>query len=498
MTASPAPDRAAIIDVGSNSVRLVIYEVHGAAALPTFNEKTMAGLGRGLSDTGAMSDAAMDDALAVLRRFKAILQALDVTNIEAVATAAVRQASNGPAFARRAAMVLGQDLRVLSGADEGQLSALGVASGVFDPKGLVGDLGGSSLEFYPVRAGDDATGETHFVGPLALGADRDFDEADVRSRVRKQLKSSDLLKADHKRFYAVGGAWRALAKLQMDIDRYPLRVLQGYTMRAKDVRRAVKAALSSASDPTMRARVDNLMKRRAGTLPYAAVVLDELLDRGDFSEVVVSSYGLREGVLRDLVGNQDGDPLLDGAAAFTRLSSDQTAFGVSLYDFVAPALAPKPDLFGSFDADDRIDRAACLLADSGGRFHPDHRASMAFDQALRAPYAGLNHQERVFIAAAVGWRYSRGFSLRDKYVGLMSDEQIDRARRLGTCMRLGAVFSGRSAPILNEARLERGAGVLTLVVLARSQAMVSQTVERRLAQTATALGVDSEIVTAKT
>ncbi len=478
------PARAAIVDIGSNSIRLVIYAVHGAAALPYFNEKVMAGLGRGLAETDELSEESVSAALAALRRFKAIVQGLGVNAVEVVATEAVRRASNGSAFALRAAMVLGQDLRILSGEDEGRLAAMGVLAGANNPSGLIGDLGGSSLELHPIGIDDAPAGETHLLGPLALSSNGAFSESKVRKAVAQSLSDSAQASFGYNRFYAVGGAWRALAKLHMDLQSYPLRVLNGYTLRAKDVRKTIKAVLASGDTPQLRSRLEAISSRRAPMAPYAAVVLDELIARTGVEQIIVSANGLREGVLRDMLSARTSDPLLDGAVAYARLNKDQQAFSEQLYTFVSPALVPEPDLFGSLDADERIDRAACLMADSGGLFHPDHRAPMAFDSVLRAPFAAVTHTERCFIAHAVGTRYARGFHLPEPFRDLIDQTQRLRARRLGACMRLGAVFSGRSAEILKHASLERSRTSLTLHVDARSEAMVSRTVRRRLAQAA--------------
>lgn len=493
MSRSADPARAAIIDIGSNSVRLVIYAVQGASALPYFNEKVMAGLGVGLAETGALSQESVADALAALRRFRAIVQGLGVDTIQAVATEAVRRASNGAAFARRAEMVLGVSLNILSGEDEGRLAACGVVAGSHAPRGLVGDLGGSSLELHSVGMDDTPPGETHLLGPLALASADGFCEDAVRAHVAERLETTPHAGVGYECFYAVGGAWRTLAKFHMGLNEYPLRVLNGYAMRAKELRKTIRAAIASVQTPELRTQLEAISRRRAPMTPYAGVVLDELLARTDVERVVISANGLREGVLREMLSSRTSDALHDGAIAYLRLTPDQVAFAEQLYSFVSPALAPEPDLFGSLDADERIDRAACLMSDAGGLFHPDHRASMAFDGVLRAPYAALSHAERCFIAHAVGTRYARSFSLPGRFRDLIDQPQRLRARRLGACMRLGALFSGRSADVLKEAALERTASALVLNVQARSEAMVSRTVQRRLAQAADNFSLQPEI-----
>ena len=488
----PNSHRAAIIDIGSNSVRLVIFDVLGASTLPTFNEKVMAGLGTGLMKTGRLSEPGQMAALSALARYRAILRALNLRRFTAVATAAVRAAEDGPDFIRKANRVLGRPVSVLSGEDEARLSALGVEASFHNPQGVIGDLGGSSLEFMQIGKGKDR-GESLMLGPLSLG-DIAGDAKDLRKAIKSELKNSKVIAGARGRFYAVGGAWRTFAKINMVLEDYSLQVLQGYQMNQGQVARTAKLCVDSLSNTAARSQLEAMDKRRARHMPIAAIILEEVMSASKLEGVSISSAGLREGVLKDLTGAAVSDPLLDGVIAFARLDHTQIAFGQALHDFIAPAFAPEADLFGSPAADLRIEQAACMMADSAGRFHPDHRALMAYDQALRAPYAGVTHAERAMIAYAVGCRYQKDFKRPGEYLSLTSDPQAERAKQLGSAMRLGAVFSGRSGPILQRAKLSRDGDRLCLSVSKADQAMVSETVSRRLAQTANALRLQPEIL----
>lgn len=487
----PNSHRAAIIDIGSNSVRLVIFDVLGASILPTFNEKVMAGLGTGLTQTGRLSEPGQVSALSALARYRAILKALNLRHFTAVATAAVRAAEDGPDFIRKANRVLGRPVVVLSGEDEARLSALGVEASFHEPQGVIGDLGGSSLEFMKIGKGK-GKGESLMLGPLSLGNVPD-DAKELRKVIKAELKKSKVLDGARGRFYAVGGAWRTFAKINMRLENYALQVLQGYQMNQGQVARAAKLCINSLSNSAARSQLELMDKRRARHMPIAAIILEEVLSAGKFDGVSISSAGLREGVLTDLTGAAVADPLLDGVIAFVRLDHNQIAFGQALHDFIAPAFAPEADLFGSPAADIRIEKAACMMADSAGRFHPDHRALMAYDQALRAPYSGISHAERALIAYAVGCRYEKDFKRPSDYIALTSEEQAERARQLGSAMRLGAVFSGRSGPILRRAKLSREDDRLCLSVAKSDEAMISETVSRRLSQTASALRLQPDI-----
>ncbi|MEN8877209.1 MAG: Ppx/GppA family phosphatase, partial [Hyphomonas sp.] len=271
----PKSERAAIIDIGSNSVRLVIYDVLGASILPTFNEKVMAGLGQGLMQTGQLSPTGVESALKALGRYRAILKALHLRHYTAVATAAVRSAENGPEFISLASKALGRRVVVLSGEDEARLSAVGVEASFHAPLGMIGDLGGSSLEFKQI-GGKAADGESLMLGPLSL-VEGDIDLKALRRTIRAELKTSDVLAKSTGRFYAVGGAWRTVAKLNMQIEDYSLKVLQGYQMSKSQVDKAAKLCFDSVTSSTARAMLENVDKRRAKHLPVAAILLQEIL-----------------------------------------------------------------------------------------------------------------------------------------------------------------------------------------------------------------------------
>ena len=272
---------------------------------------------------------------------------------------------------------------------------------------MIGDLGGSSLEFMQIGKGK-GKGESLMLGPLSL-MEVGNDPKDLRKAIRAELKTSEVRARAKGRFFAVGGAWRTFAKINMELENYALQVLHGYQMNQGQIARTAKLCIDSLSNSTSRSMLESVDKRRAKHMPIAAIVLEELLSISKLDGVSISSAGLREGVLTDLTGAAVSDPLLDGVIAFIRLDHNQIAFGQALHEFIAPAFAPEADLFGSPAADVRIEQAACMMSDSAGRFHPDHRAQMAYDQALRAPYAGVSHAERAMIAYAVGCRYQKDF-----------------------------------------------------------------------------------------
>jgi len=270
-----------------------------------------------------------------------------------------------------------------------------------------------------------------------------------------------------------------------------LSTLHGLRIDAREISQFTRHLM--VGSPVMRARIREETGRSSSDIIHAAAVLEQVFDIGRFEQMFVSANGVREGVLAEAGLAAPGDPLIDGIAASAHLDETQYAFGDALHKFVSPALVQDGDLFGRSDKQFRVDRAACMLADSGARLHPDHRADLAYDLALRGAYTGASHAQRAFIAMAVGCRYYKSFRRPKNDRTLLPQTRADRARQLGSLMRIGAVFSGRSASILKRASLERSESQLVLNVEAASASMVSETVRKRLSQAARFMALEPEI-----
>ena len=485
------PEWQAVIDIGSNSVRLVIYDVAGRALLPHYNEKVMARLGARLSKSGELSGEGKAVAMKAIRRYHAILAGLGVESVKAVATAAVRRASDGLAFVTEIERETGIKVDIIDGAEEARLSALGVNGSIYEASGVVGDLGGSSLEFAGLSGGKIGLAETHMLGPLSLNASK-LSISELQARVRQDLLGSKVLNEAGGRFYMVGGAWRALAKLHMELTEYPLNQLHAYALDGRAIEHL--ATVTQSNNTMSRQLMEKISIKRASALPYASVLLSEIFKIGKFHDAMVSSYGVREGVVLDgLDQDMDNDPLLDGVALAVRLHGKRREFGEALFEWVTPSITAQRDLFGTLAVSRRLIGAACLLSDSGARFHPDARAQLAYRQVLSAPYSSVTHQERAFIALAVARRYSRRFRLKEKNAVLLNDRQIKLAKRLGAAMRLGAVFSGRSSALLKVCELKRSDSQISLVLPKAQKALVSSMVERRLETLASLLDLQANI-----
>jgi len=450
---SSTENGAAVIDVGSNSVRLVLYRLEGRALWTVYNEKVLAGLGRDLATTGRLSPDGISTALISLNRFRALLDAGRPGRIFAAATAAVRDAADGPAFCRRVEDETGLTLRVLTGGEEARYASLGVLAGAPASRGVVGDLGGASLELTRLTAGEPARGVTLPLGPFALGEGVRFDAGRVRAAVIKHVDpiapsfSADTLNA-------VGGAWRNLALLHMRMSDYPLGIVHQYELGRREALDAARF-IGQQSRGSLE-RIEGISRRRVEALPHAAVVLETLIERLNIQRVVMSAYGLREGLLFETLSPalRTRDPLVDGCAALGARQATAEALGAALEAWMARAFGKLAPVFG--ERDPVLIAAACRLADLGAHLHPDHRADLIFDQVLRAPIPGMNHPERAFLASAIFSRHTASTTVREPRTinRLLTVERLQRARTLGAALRLGCDLSGRNPALLAHARLD--------------------------------------------
>ena len=457
--------QAAVIDVGSNSVRLVIYRLDGRAIWTVYNEKALAGLGRDLPSTGRLSPEGVEVALTAIRRFRALLDGWRAEDVTAAATAAVREAADGPAFLKRVREEAGLTVRVLSGDEEARYAALGVLAGQPDAQGVVGDLGGSSLELIRLAAAGPEDGATLPLGPFALGAPRPLDGDRTRKLIELALAPHANRFATH-HFHAVGGAWRNLALFQMELAGYPLHVAHQYEISRADAL-SVSNLVSRQSRASLE-RMQGLSKKRIETLPYAAVVLEALIERLGIERVTISAFGVREGLLLEAMSPEvrGRDPLIEGCEALTAARGWPSELGGALEAWLSPAFEKLPAVFG--DRDPVLLAAASRLADLGARLHPDHRADLAFEQVLRAPIAGLSHPERAFLASVAFSRHTSATTPpeAEAVARVIGVERRQRARALGAAVRLGCDLSGRNPRLLEKSSLAIRGDRLTLTAAA--------------------------------
>lgn len=447
---APAPREAAVIDIGSNSVRLVLYRLEGRAAWTVFNEKVLAGLGRDLAATRRLSRPGVAAAMTALRRFAAVLEGVRPDVALTAATAAVREAEDGPEFCDQVMAETGLRIRVLSGEEEARYAALGVLAGDPLAQGVVADMGGASLELVRIGAGQVGRGVTLPLGPFALADSRGFDAGRLRQTIDKRLRPVSAA-YQTETLHAVGGAWRSLAQMHMALSDYPLRVVHQYAMPAREAREMARVVARQSK--TSLDRLPGVSRKRAETLPYAALALEGLIERLGLKTIQFSAWGVREGLLFEALGEdvEGVDPLIASCAALGERQGVSPRLGGAVHGWIAPVAHALKPAFGARDV--VLTAAACRLADLGARLHPDHRVELVFDQVLRAPAPGQNHAERAFLAAALNARYGGPPATPQPEVveRLLDEDQRGRARALGLAMRLACDLSGRAPQLLANA-----------------------------------------------
>ncbi len=431
--------RVGVIDIGSNSVRMVIFD--GAARSPAyfFNEKILCGLGAGFSETGRLNPQGKVRAMAALKRFARLAEAAEVAPLLAVATAAIRDAEDGPEFRDAVRAEAGLEIRVIDGSEEARLSAQGVLLGWPGAEGVICDIGGSSMELAELK-GEGTVGHraTSDLGPLKLMGLKGGKKA-LRSHIKAEVNvlAQDFAERSE-RLFLVGGSWRAIARIDMERRGYPLKVLHEYRMTPQGILDTIKYIGKTGIDELRAATGTSGDRMRL--VPHAAEVLKVLVRKLRPREIAVSSYGIREGLLYEQMSEtlRKRDPLIEAARHSEAQSARMPGFGRQLYTFVDPLFArARPER-------KRLIRAACLLHDVSWRAHPDYRAEVCFDNATRANLGGMTHGERVYLGLALLHRYKStrtGTGFDPDLLTLLPESQVREAEILGRAMRFGAMFA---------------------------------------------------------
>lgn len=486
-----AADKIAVIDIGSNSVRMVVYDGLKRLPLPLFNEKKLCGLARDMEKTGKLNvegRALAEDAIA---RYVRLIRAMKVEHIVVLATSAVRDAEDGQEFAAALGRKHKIQVIILSGEEEARYAGLGILSSFYKAEGVVGDLGGGSLELIPVGKGKLQAGISFPIGPLRLA------KADARSVINHYLKENTLLeKLEDKTFYAVGGGFRTLAKLFMDRKKYPVKILHDYRVPAKEWRELLDRIANTS--PSKLSHIHPEAGKRAETLSLTAQVGERILAYGKPKDVVFSVYGIREGFLYGLLSEkmQKEDPLIAACADIIRhLSPDNTDawshYGHELFNWMQPLFPKESPEFA------RLRLAACILLRLAWYEHTEYRGDIAFRWVLDAQLVAINHAERMFLALCIFHRYHSS-EHKDVYKtasGLLDRKTILKARVIGLAMRLGYNISGGGTNVLSATPISIKNEKLRLEIVSTSfSALYGDAVRKRLSKLADALRLKAAVV----
>ncbi len=485
-----------VIDIGSNSVRLVIYERLARSPTPYFNEKVLLGLGRDVAEQGALASSSLVRAEQTLKRFRALSDQMGVKTLDMIATAAIREAKNGAAFIEMAERICRVSLAVLDGAAEARLAGMGIQSGIPYADGISGDLGGGSLELIDVTRSGISAGETFRLGGLRLQHRSDMRPKNARKIALDDLQSSQLLPGLAGRtFYAIGGTWRSLAKLHMQSTDYPLRVMHQYSVDTDKIRPFLKQVARNQIEEMD--GINAVSRQRRGLLPYGAAVLLAVSGIGKPARIVTSALGLREGLLYSRLSKrqQAVDPLLSAAAELADLRSRSPKHARELIGWTGPAMAAAG--LDETPQEARLRAAACLLADIGWRAHPDYRGEQSLNIIANAAFVGLDHPGRAYLAMAAYYRHS----------GLVEDELSpairrlapkryrERAKMLAAIFRVGYLISGSMTGIIPQTRIMRDGQHLQLYLPGDLSILAGGRLAARLKQLAGLCDLTPQIVT---
>ncbi|WP_411818029.1 Ppx/GppA family phosphatase [Hyphococcus sp. DH-69] len=479
---TPREKRRAVIDIGSNSVRLVVYDGPARAPIPICNEKSLCGLGRDMTPEGGLNPSAVEDALATLARFRHVLDDLGNPPVRAIATSAVREAHDGPQFVE-AARALGFDVDVVTGKEEGELAALGVLSVEPGATGLVGDMGGGSLELAVLNKGSLKDRGSLPIGPLSLMHDVGADFKQAQKIIDKHLAGAKFIKSGaFDTLYSVGGAWRAVARIHMSIRGYPLQVLQHYEMTAAQTIEVCN--LIARQSRQSLEEIEGIPRRRLDTLPYASTVLKTVIQRYGIKHVIISSGGVREGLLYQKLSKavRKQDPFHVACRFYADRLSPDPAFGAAAYQVIEPLFVE------SNGAHQRLRYGASLLCDIGAYFHPEMRGRHAFDTALRSPFVGVTHKERLWTALALFHRHQGRSSTppNEEAMSLLSDEERTSATQYGLALRFISALAPKSATSLEGCTLEKRDDEIIFRAPNDRKALMGETPRRRFVSLASA------------
>ena len=449
----------AVVDIGSNSIRLVIFDRLETALVPLFNERVFCALGEGLRSGRSLESSAIRDAARTVDRFARLTRSLGTGDTEFVATAAVRDADNGAELVEAVRAACGAEVRVLGGAEEARLSALGVAAGLPGATGIMGDLGGGSLELVEMERG-------------------------TVERLRAALGAVNwLVERRRPYFFPVGGTWRALARLHIERTDHPLHIMHAYALQA---RRAARFAGSVRRlSPAALHATPGINRRRARHLPYAATLLEEIIGAIKPRGVRFCSTGLREGIVYERLNKAERseDSLLRAAEALGHRAARFPEFAETLFEWISPVAGK-----GRWR---RLALVACHLSDIAWREHPDYRAEQGLLRVVRQNYLAADHRERAFLGLAVFARYGGDPAVSQaarRMWPLLGEGGKRRAEALGRAMRLAYRLSAGSAELLDRARLKYRPSSLVLDLDGAVTLPVGEAVEQDLNALARALG----------
>jgi len=487
----------AVLDIGSNSIRMVIYEYHSRALTPLYNEKSACSLGQGVAKTGMLEEKNITKALKTMRRFALVIKLMKVSQVYCVATSAVREAKNGLEFTKNVEEITGVKVQILSGEEEANYAALGAIAGIaeFNSGGaIVADLGGGSLELATVNNAKIVSGETYKLGVIRLAEQSDFSIKRAKAIAKQILQGANAINVGEiDVFCAIGGSWRALAKLHQQMKNYPLHMIQNYEISAFEMIDFCENLLDEFLEVNSYSGADFVSLARRNLLPFGVLVLQEILILGKFKTIVFSTLGVREGYLFSLLdeSEQKLDPLLVLSEEISTLRSRSPKHSKELIEFSEKFYSATSVSLSKQDV--RLNKAACLLSDIGWRGHPDYRGNQSVDLVAYGALVGINHAGRAFLALTLAYRYMglKQKSFSTDLINICKVSGVKNAQILGAIMRVAFPLSAGMSGVLPKIEFATNEKILTLILPKELEFLEGARLNSRLAQLANVAGFTS-------
>lgn len=472
----------AIIDIGSNSVRMVVYHALKRVPLPVFNEKYMCALGKGLARSKRLNPAGVEEAYGAIARFLVMARRLEVASLDILATAAVRDAENGAEFVATLEARHGIQVKVISGEREADLAASGILASIHEPMGISADLGGGSMELATIERTRITQRVSCHLGSLRVLDTTDGKLDKMQDLIKSELKAVPWLKtAAPDCIYAIGGGFRALAKLHMKKTHYPLDIVHEYVMTRRSVSQLVEKLLELS--PAQIADLPGISAKRAPTLIPTALVLQQLLQHTGATQVMFSVSGIREGFFYDLLDEKKKkeDALLASATDLAAIIGRPGSYGRELYEWMQPLFPTEPILW------QRLRRALCTLSELAWAIDPNFRASWAYHRIIQSSLKGMDHKERIMLAMALYHRYQPKWKGDRPELKLLDERERQWARCVGLAANLAFQLSGGKAGNLYHAKLQWHDGQIALTLDDEATPLRTETVEKRVQSLSEAL-----------
>lgn len=467
--------RIGIVDIGSNSIRLVVYDQQKRAPVAIYNEKVMCALGKGLATSGMLNPEGVELARTALQRFLALGRNMEITSLHIMATAAIRDAKDGAAFAQYLERTYDINVDIIPGSKEAKLGAYGVSASMYKPQGITGDLGGGSLELVKINDGHIGDHASLLLGSLRMIDESKGDRTGLRKLIEKRFAELNWLDEQKtENFYAIGGSFRALAKMHMAAEDYPLHILHEYRVESKNFLSFVRDI--AKLPPEKLEKLPGSAKGRVPALPGAAIVLEHIITSARPDNIVFSASGIREGYLYEklspYIRNMDG--LIASCSEFAVKGGRSTSYANELYTWMFPLVQNETD------KERRLRLAFCLLSDIALHIHPEYRAEWAYHRILYSALTGLSHRERVKLSLALYHRYQFKFKESWPSLALLKRGDAEWARLVGSAANLAYHLSGSVAGNLHKSSFLIEKDQLSLQLAGNMQDVIGEAIRRRL------------------